>query len=174
LPSTSAMGRFLGQAAARLPTCGDARCLAGNRRSRCAVGRGGGKHRPARARCPYAVCMCRYGMTNYKTHYVCVPCRRTLKSDPLDLVAGSTPGCPECAGPTLHVGRDFAAPRRLDDGAWRALAAVLDAGLRFDSCGCGGPGGRPRTPAAARARTRYAQRTGKPAAKALSEPYGVY
>jgi len=118
--------------------------------------------------------MCRYGMTTYKTHYVCVPCRRTLKAEPLDCDADATPRCPECGAVTIHVGRDFAAPRRLDDRGWRALAAVLDAGLRFDSCGCGVPGERPRTPAAVRARTRYARRTGEPVAKALSGPYGVY
>jgi len=118
--------------------------------------------------------MCRYGMSNYKTHYVCVPCRRTLKADPLDLAADQTPGCPECAQPTVHVGRDFAAPRRLDDRGWRALAMVLAAGLRFDSCGCGGPGKRPRTPAAVRARTRHALRNGRTIAAGLSDGYGVY
>ena len=113
-------------------------------------------------------------MRLYKTHYVCVPCRRTSKINPYALGDDGAPRCPQCAQPMLHVGRDFAAPRRVDERGWRALAAVLDAGLRFDSCGCGGPGERPRTPAAVRARMRHAQRQGLPVAEVLAAGKGVY
>lgn len=45
------------------------------------------------------------------------------------------------------AGTNLAVPRRRDDSAWRALTAVLDAGLNFHSrCECcqDGPGYRPR------------------------------
>ncbi len=73
----------------------------------------------------------------------------------------------------VNVGRDFAAPRRSDDPAWRALSAVLYAGLSFHSCGCNGPGFRPRTPRQVRERLQAATRRGIPVreAMALPDPY---
>jgi len=61
----------------------------------------------------------------------------------------------------LDLGRDFAAPRKKADAQWRKLEILVAAGLRFDSCGCAGPGARPRTLGEARhpimgpSRTRF-------------------
>ncbi|MCF6476737.1 hypothetical protein FAF44_51705 [Nonomuraea sp. MG754425] len=70
-----------------------------------------------------------------------------------------------------YAGHDFAAPRRADERGWRAVAAVLEAGLTyegFEPCGCGRqPGYRPRTSAQARARLRAGARAGLTAAEAL-------
>ncbi|MGI5350756.1 hypothetical protein ACQEU8_21640 [Streptomyces sp. CA-250714] len=63
-------------------------------------------------------------------------------------------------------------PRRDRDG-WRALAAVLDAGLRFHAtCACcnDGPGHRPRTMREVRECLEVADRTGLPLAKVLTMP----
>ncbi|MFI6642924.1 hypothetical protein [Streptomyces sp. NPDC050504] len=67
------------------------------------------------------------------------------------------------------AGHDFAAPRRRDAKAWTVVAAVLNAGLRYEGfgpCGCGRePGFRPRTRAQLRARRIAAARTGTPLAE---------
>ena len=119
--------------------------------------------------------MCRYGETYYKLHYVCVPCRRTSKH----LRYGAGPRCPLCRAPMLLAGHDFAAPRRRDDTAWAAVAAVLAVGLRyegFEPCGCGrDPKYRPRTGTAVRIRRRIAARTDVDEAIVLAsrEPYDI-
>ncbi|WP_216902980.1 hypothetical protein [Nocardia alni] len=106
--------------------------------------------------------MCRYGLYGpYKSHYVCLPCRLSFK------YSSATPHCPRCRREMINVGRDFAAPRRSDRSGWKALAAVLESGLRFHSCGCGGPGYRPRTRSEVRERTLWARRQGIPLDRAL-------
>lgn len=84
---------------------------------------------------------CRYGMKTYRSHYVCTGCRVSFKHTP--------PGsyeCPHCGGPMIDAGKDLHVPRRADKRAWRVLVALLESGVRFHSCGCCGPGYRPRTP----------------------------
>jgi hypothetical protein len=72
----------------------------------------------------------------------------------------------------INAGHDFAAPRRNDKKGWAVVAAVLNAGLRyegFDGCGCThDPKFRPRTTAQVRARRRIAARTGTDEAAALA------
>jgi hypothetical protein len=109
--------------------------------------------------------MCRYAGMHYKTHYVCLSCRVTFKHD---FDPERERPCPRCRRAMVDAGRDFAAPRRADRAGWRALAAVLNAGLDFHSCGCGGPGFRPRTPAQVRVRLDVAGQTGTPAREALT------
>lgn len=45
----------------------------------------------------------------------------------------------------VDVGRDFKAPRRANTAQWRKIEMLVEAGIEFDSCGCSGPGYRPRT-----------------------------
>ncbi|MCW2904140.1 MAG: hypothetical protein JWO67_6405 [Streptosporangiaceae bacterium] len=70
------------------------------------------------------------------------------------------------------AGHDFAAPRKTNDRGWAAVAAVLDAGLRyegFETCGCGRePKYRPWNSAQVRARRRVAVRKGLSDVEALS------
>ena len=112
--------------------------------------------------------MCRYAETTYKVHYVCVPCRRSLKH----VRDGAERPCPECRRPMVYAGHDFAAPPRRDGSGWAAVAAVLEAGLRyegFEPCGCGRePEFRPRTAAQVRARRRVGRREGVLGAEALA------
>jgi hypothetical protein len=72
----------------------------------------------------------------------------------------------------VFAGHDFAAPPRRDRSGWAAVAAVLEAGLRyegFEPCGCGRePKFRPRTAAQVRARRRAARRQSVTAADALA------
>ncbi|MFI7289911.1 deoxyxylulose-5-phosphate synthase [Streptomyces anulatus] len=103
-------------------------------------------------------------MSHGKTSYVCLPCRVTFKQ-PHDRARQRN--CPRCAEPMIHVGSAFAAPRRRDVAAWRALAVLLNAGVGFHKSRCGGPGFRPRTPREVRERLTYARRSGTPVAKAL-------
>ena len=117
--------------------------------------------------------MCRYALTFYRVHYVCVPCRRSSKQ-PWDDVAHP---CPVCREPMTFAGHDFAAPRRRNTSAWTAVAAVLAAGLRFDgfeTCGCcRTPHFRPRTSAQVRRRRRLATRRRLPLSAVLTarDPY---
>ncbi|MFF3575772.1 hypothetical protein [Streptomyces mirabilis] len=60
----------------------------------------------------------------------------------------------------INAGFDLAVPRRRDKSAWEALEATLRAGLTFHSCGCGGPGYRPRSTAEVRERRRAAKQLG--------------
>ncbi|MGW4895034.1 hypothetical protein ACWEQL_22600 [Kitasatospora sp. NPDC004240] len=118
--------------------------------------------------------MCFYAMTPYKLHYACPPCRVTFKRHP---EPGQTHTCPRCDRPLLCAGHDFAAPRRHDVNAWSVVAAVLNAGLRYEGrepCGCARePKFRPRTRAQLRARRIVAARTGTPLARLLGQrdPY---
>jgi hypothetical protein len=112
--------------------------------------------------------VCTYAMVTYKVHYVCLPCRQSHKY----AWDGAEHRCPRCAEPMSCAGHDFAAPRRQDDRAWAAVAAVLAAGLRYDgfeTCGCGRvPAYRPATGAEVRARRRVAGRNGLTGAEALA------
>ncbi|MEW2356719.1 hypothetical protein [Spirillospora sp. NPDC029432] len=112
--------------------------------------------------------MCTYAEVTYKVHYVCVPCRQSRKL-PWD---GAEHLCTTCRAPMIFAGHDFAAPRRRDDRRWAAVAAVLQAGLRyegFEPCGCGRePKYRPRTSAEVRARRRVASRKGLTESEALA------
>ncbi|GAA4605240.1 hypothetical protein BJY16_005309 [Actinoplanes octamycinicus] len=112
--------------------------------------------------------MCRYSQTFYRVHYVCVACRRSSKQPWDDLPHP----CPQCRVPMVLAGHDFAAPRRRDTSGWRAVAAVLAEGLRYDGfemCGCGRePKFRPRTSAQVRRRRRLAARSGVPLADLLA------
>jgi hypothetical protein len=106
---------------------------------------------------------------------VCVPCRKSSKY-PWD---GAEHLCPECRALMVFAGHDFAAPRRRDKSGWAAVAAVLDAGLRyegFETCGCSrDPGFRPRSSAQVRERRRLADRAGVNVAVMLAarDPYGM-
>lgn len=101
-----------------------------------------------------------------KTSYVCLPCRASYKKPHPRRYDGERI-CPRCAEPMVHVGSAFAPPRRRDTAAWRVLAVLLHAGVRFHKSCCGGPGHRPRTLREVRERMAYAKRTGEPFARAL-------
>lgn len=97
----------------------------------------------------YPAHVCRYGMGYYKRHFVCLACRSSFKRDWPD---EREQLCPRCGATMIDAGHDLAVPRRRDAAGWKVLSVVLRAGLTFHSCGCGGPGFRPRTPAEVRAR----------------------
>ncbi|MFO7562520.1 MAG: hypothetical protein R6X02_07740 [Enhygromyxa sp.] len=94
--------------------------------------------------------MCRYAYANYKPHLACFACRkvyrRRLPSDADHQGPSKPPVCPDCAGPVADMGRDFKAPPREDRKAWQLAARLWTIGETFHSCGCGGPGYRPRDP----------------------------
>ena len=137
----------------------------------CTATRGAGLDQDNR----YPHSVCRYAESQYKVHYVCVPCRKSNKY-PWD---GAGHLCPECRAPMVFAGHDFAAPRRHDKSGWAAVAAVLEIGLRyegFETCDCSrDPKFRPRTSAQVRARRRLADRTGIDVAVMLAarDPYSV-
>lgn len=88
--------------------------------------------------------MCRYAVHPAKTHWACLPCRWTSKH-PTRWACEDGPHCPRCRSRMVDLGRDFHAPRRADTNQWRKVAMLFAAGITFDSCGCNGPGPRPRT-----------------------------
>lgn len=62
----------------------------------------------------------------YTFHYVCLPCRRAVKSQ---LRAIHIP-CPVCHGEMLNFGKRFAAPRKKDDAQWKKLGWMIQNGWR--------------------------------------------
>lgn len=93
--------------------------------------------------------MCRYAMYGpYKQHYACFDCRRSFKW-PLDarveFHAPAEVRCPECGTPAHAMGYDFKPPRQHDRRQWEKVRLLFAHGYTYDSCGCGGPGYRPRT-----------------------------
>ncbi|MGH4030006.1 zf-TFIIB domain-containing protein [Actinomycetota bacterium Odt1-20B] len=99
-------------------------------------------------------------MPRASSHFVCLPCRASFKKA-ADYGRVRIDICPQCGGQLLNAGSALAVPKRRDRAAWRALAAVLTAGVRFRQacCGCG-PGYRPRTPREVRERLAHAEETG--------------
>jgi DNA-directed RNA polymerase subunit RPC12/RpoP len=99
--------------------------------------------------------MCRYAMGNYKRRYACFACRKSFKRrNPGDVGhhGEDRPArCPECGLLMADIGRDFQAPKRGDERGWAVAAALFSVGATFHSCGCSGPGYRPRDPQALRA-----------------------
>lgn len=79
--------------------------------------------------------MCRYSWRQYKQHYACLECQVSFKGV---LV------CPHCRRPMLAMGRDFRAPRRSDNRQWEKVRQLAAAGVLYHSCGCTGPGPRPK------------------------------
>jgi hypothetical protein len=92
-------------------------------------------------------------MKPYKSHWVCMACRFTCKLDPAicDARLEKKP-CPNCGEPfgMVDAGRDFKPPRKRDKNGWATVISLLAQGVRYNSCGCNGPGYRPRTKAALR------------------------
>jgi DNA-directed RNA polymerase subunit RPC12/RpoP len=86
--------------------------------------------------------MCRYSEHEYKTSWACFHCRKSFNKPRY----GASCHCPECGRPMKLMGRDFQAPRKRNKRAWRVVQRLRRAGIKFDSCGCGGPGYRPRRP----------------------------
>ena len=95
--------------------------------------------------------MCRYGESRYKPHYACFGCRKAFKRRRKEDVNASGPDrparCPQCGNLMADMGLDFAPPKARDEVAWRVLGELWTLGETFHSCGCGGPGYRPRSPA---------------------------
>ncbi|MEU5000399.1 zf-TFIIB domain-containing protein [Streptomyces sp. NPDC021622] len=109
-------------------------------------------------------------MPRASSHFVCLPCRASFKKT-ADYGRVRIDICPQCGGQLLNAGSALAVPKRRDTAAWRALSAVLTAGLRFRQDCCGwGPGYRPRTPRDVRERLAHAAETGNPASEALACP----
>lgn len=84
--------------------------------------------------------MCRYSMHPAKSHWACLPCRHTAKFSRY-----AEPVCPRCQTLMVNLGRDFKAPRRADKAQWDKVGRLVSVGAVFDSCGCGGPGYRPKS-----------------------------
>src|SRR6185437_1468045 len=80
--------------------------------------------------------------------------------------------CPQCGLLMASMGLDFAPPKLRDTKAWAAAASLFEVGETFHSCGCGGPGYRPRDPRelAAFFAERLAQYRHQPAAVERETP----
>jgi hypothetical protein len=99
--------------------------------------------------------MCRYAIGNYKPHLACFRCRkvyrRRLAHDVGHHGPSKPPVCPECAGPVANMGLDFKTPPQDDKKRWQLAEELWTIGETFHSCGCSGPGYRPRDMPAYRA-----------------------
>ncbi|MCU1499019.1 MAG: hypothetical protein JWM47_2972 [Acidimicrobiales bacterium] len=92
--------------------------------------------------------MCRYAMAHYKPHFACFGCRKAFKRllpHQANHVGPEKPArCPQCGNQMADMGLDFAPPKQRDTKAWAVLADLWAIGETFHSCGCDGPGYRPR------------------------------
>ena len=99
--------------------------------------------------------MCRYATNSYKPHYACFGCRKQFKrrlARDIEHSGDEVPArCPQCGATMVDLGLDFKPPPQDDERAWSVAASLWEVGETFHSCGCGGPGYRPRDPVALRA-----------------------
>jgi hypothetical protein len=93
--------------------------------------------------------MCRYGLSSYKPHFGCFRCRKSFKrrlKDDVDPSGADQPArCPQCGLLMADLGLDFKAPKKDDLKAWAVLEKLWVVDVTFHSCGCSGPGYRPRS-----------------------------
>ena len=95
--------------------------------------------------------MCRYMYQQYSCHWACFNCRKAFKAWSAWTMPAITEHskvvrvCPECAGPLYDLGQDFKPPRKLAVSQWKKIELLFDDGVTFHSCGCTGPGPRPKT-----------------------------
>lgn len=96
--------------------------------------------------------MCRYAFANYKPRYACFACRKAFRrrhKNEVDPTSAEQPArCPDCGLLMADMGLDFRPPSKSDRKGWATAEALWDVGETFHSCGCSGPGYRPRNPAA--------------------------
>jgi hypothetical protein len=91
---------------------------------------------------PTPCTMCRYGIySEYRSHHVCLECRCSRKE-----YGQSGVRCNKCGQEMAWAGHDFRPPRQANKRAWEAVVTLLSSGVRYHSCGCGGPGYRPTNP----------------------------
>ncbi|MQS14987.1 hypothetical protein F7Q99_22665 [Streptomyces kaniharaensis] len=107
--------------------------------------------------------MCTRSQTS-RRHYVCLSCRVSTKRHG----AAGQNGCPRCGEELFDAGHDLEVPKKRDEAGWRALTALLRAGVTFHSRCCYGPGWRPRTPREVRERLAASRGTGLAVAEALT------
>ena len=88
--------------------------------------------------------MCRYAFSGpYKLQWACFGRRKMFRQarGEADLDALK---CPECKAPMHAMGLDFKPPRQADQKQWRKVEVLFEHGYKYFSCGCGGPGDRPK------------------------------
>lgn len=90
-------------------------------------------------------------MVTYKTHHACFSCRKTFKRRLLGDIYGKgtkrdglDAKCPECGNVMADMGYDFKSPKSSDTNTWKVMEGLYELGQTFYSCGCSGPGYRPR------------------------------
>ena len=52
--------------------------------------------------------------------------------------------CPQCSGEMVDIGKDFKAPKQTDLKQWQKVEILYQHGFTYHSCGCCGPGLRPK------------------------------
>ena len=95
--------------------------------------------------------MCRYAMYGpYKDIYACFDCRKSYKQrSAVELSEQDVKNrkylCPQCRKPMANMGHDFKAPKHSDIKQWKKVKILYQEGITYHSCGCGGPGYRPKS-----------------------------
>jgi len=87
--------------------------------------------------------MCRYADHNYKKHFTCFECRKMFKYY-RGLGCRGVQKCPQCGKPMVDLGLDFKPPKQNNINQWRKVEILYTHGITFHSCGCHGPGHRPK------------------------------
>lgn len=97
--------------------------------------------------------MCRYGQYTYKERYACFDCKKSFKQTNFyELPREVRPErqedrvvkCPQCAKQMVNMGHDFKPPKQNDSKQWLKVKVLYENGFTFHSCGCCGPGFRPK------------------------------
>lgn len=98
--------------------------------------------------------MCRYAYYGpYKRKFACFACRKMFRQNDesrmsqkprLDESGIRIAVCPQCGARMQNLGLDFKTPPQNDVEQWKKVEKLFEAGVTFGSCGCSGPGPRPR------------------------------
>lgn len=95
--------------------------------------------------------MCRYSTfeTNYRPVMICLDCQIGWKGQPTGMWSNpkwqSSNKCGRCGNDGINMGFDFHTPRKNNKNQWRKIKLMLENNEPFHSCGCNGPGLKPRT-----------------------------
>ena len=94
--------------------------------------------------------MCRYAYDQYSCRWACFDCQKAFKGYsahemPWGTHKDLTKICPDCGHDMVDLGQDFKPPKKNAKNQWKKIKLLYNKGITFHSCGCNGPGYRPKT-----------------------------
>ena len=97
-------------------------------------------------------------MSPYRRTYICLDCRIGWKGS-LSSLTKYEPGsthCGRCGCEGIDMGYDFHTPKKTNKNQWRKIRLMVENNENWLTCGCNGPGEKPKT--LAQAKQKYVDR----------------